>query len=129
MVFFLMIRRPPRSTRTDTLLPYTTLFRSGVAHRGGHLAVGAPRAGNRHRALAGRADRARLHDRLSRPRVRRLPLRPFGRLRGAAGDDAARAHVGRPAGAGRGEAVGPLSPRPSLSPRAPPTPCGGGGRP
>src|SRR3546814_13264473 len=28
--FFLMIRRPPRSTRTDTLFPYTTLFRSGV---------------------------------------------------------------------------------------------------
>src|SRR3546814_11784350 len=27
-VFFLMIRRPPRSTRTDTLCPYTTLFRS-----------------------------------------------------------------------------------------------------
>src|SRR3546814_6356146 len=29
-----MIRRPPRSTRTDTLIPYTTLFRSGqsVAH-------------------------------------------------------------------------------------------------
>src|SRR3546814_17819825 len=26
--FFLMIRRPPRSTRTDTLFPYTTLFRS-----------------------------------------------------------------------------------------------------
>src|SRR3546814_13185316 len=31
--FFLMIRRPPRSTRTDTLLPYTTLFRS-QAHLG-----------------------------------------------------------------------------------------------
>src|SRR3546814_18260266 len=29
--FFLMIRRPPRSTRTDTLFPYTTLFRSAVA--------------------------------------------------------------------------------------------------
>src|SRR3546814_6764710 len=29
-VFFLMIRRPPRSTRTDTLFPYTTLFRSSV---------------------------------------------------------------------------------------------------
>src|SRR3546814_10355274 len=28
MIFFLMIRRPPRSTRTDTLLPYTTLCRS-----------------------------------------------------------------------------------------------------
>src|SRR3546814_4502913 len=31
-VFFLMIRRPPRSTRTDTLFPYTTLFRSRFAH-------------------------------------------------------------------------------------------------
>src|SRR3546814_14624383 len=31
LFFFLMIRRPPRSTRTDTLFPYTTLFRSGVA--------------------------------------------------------------------------------------------------
>src|SRR3546814_10692578 len=30
MIFFLMIRRPPRSTRTDTLFPYTTLFRSGL---------------------------------------------------------------------------------------------------
>src|SRR3546814_5863730 len=33
--FLLMIRRPPRSTRTDTLFPYTTLFRShaGQDHR------------------------------------------------------------------------------------------------
>src|SRR3546814_14813709 len=31
VLFVLMIRRPPRSTRTDTLFPYTTLFRSGVA--------------------------------------------------------------------------------------------------
>src|SRR3546814_9461664 len=28
ILFFLMNRRPPRSTRTDTLVPYTTLFRS-----------------------------------------------------------------------------------------------------
>src|SRR3546814_15338068 len=28
LLFFVMIRRPPRSTRTDTLFPYTTLFRS-----------------------------------------------------------------------------------------------------
>src|SRR3546814_12176822 len=28
--FFLMVRLPPRSTRTDTLFPYTTLFRSGL---------------------------------------------------------------------------------------------------
>src|SRR3546814_5175689 len=31
--FFLMIRRPPRSTRTDTLFPYTTLFRSSEPGR------------------------------------------------------------------------------------------------
>src|SRR3546814_13415916 len=31
--FFLMIRRPPRSTRTDTLFPYTTLFRSDSEDR------------------------------------------------------------------------------------------------
>src|SRR3546814_8322782 len=45
--FFLMIRRPPRSTRTDTLFPYTTLFRSrprkgwlGELHRPGHRRPG-----------------------------------------------------------------------------------------
>src|SRR3546814_20245805 len=31
-MFFFMIRRPPRSTRTDTLFPYTTLFRSLTLH-------------------------------------------------------------------------------------------------
>src|SRR3546814_16397650 len=30
LFFFLRQRRPPRSTRTDTLFPYTTLFRSGL---------------------------------------------------------------------------------------------------
>src|SRR3546814_18842715 len=37
-----MIRRPPRSTRTDTLFPYTTLFRSrpGAGLAGGGLGVG-----------------------------------------------------------------------------------------
>src|SRR3546814_6665196 len=33
LFFFLMIRRPPRSTRTDTLFPYTTLFRSTPRRR------------------------------------------------------------------------------------------------
>src|SRR3546814_246771 len=47
-VFFLMIRRPPRSTRTDTLLPYTTLFRSDV-HA---VAVGVEHAGRRLDGLA-----------------------------------------------------------------------------
>src|SRR3546814_16743673 len=33
LFFFLMIRRPPRSTRTDTLFPYTTLFRSRLSQQ------------------------------------------------------------------------------------------------
>src|SRR3546814_18181077 len=41
--FFLMIRRPPRSTLTDTLFPYTTLFRSlAFDHR--HVVGGRRRA-------------------------------------------------------------------------------------
>src|SRR3546814_10097984 len=38
---FLMIRRPPRSTRTDTLFPYTTLFRS--QYRWPRASGGCPR--------------------------------------------------------------------------------------
>src|SRR3546814_666331 len=37
LFFFLMIRRPPRSTRTDTLFPYTTLFRSAAAAAAGFV--------------------------------------------------------------------------------------------
>src|SRR3546814_13799910 len=48
LCFFLMIRRPPRSTRTDTLFPYTTLFRSlrraGSAQR---RFVGSPLSADR----------------------------------------------------------------------------------
>src|SRR3546814_3813757 len=52
-VFFLMIRRPPRSTRTDTLLPYTTLFRA--LQRGAHfLAHRAPLAEHVERDRLGR---------------------------------------------------------------------------
>src|SRR3546814_13405138 len=43
LCFFLMIRRPPRSTRTDTLFPYTTLFRSAVAEQRLDVLVGPPR--------------------------------------------------------------------------------------
>src|SRR3546814_3356529 len=35
LFLFLMIRRPPRSTRTDTLFPYTTLFRSKLVGAAG----------------------------------------------------------------------------------------------
>src|SRR3546814_5133185 len=51
--FFLMIRRPPRSTRTDTLFPYTTLFRSSRS------APRAPRSAGHRRAPRGRARRPR----------------------------------------------------------------------
>src|SRR3546814_19048807 len=53
LFLFLMILRPPRSTRTDTLFPYTTLFRSlncaldladnGVLERHGVELIGASR--------------------------------------------------------------------------------------
>src|SRR3546814_12572876 len=57
-----MIRRPPRSTRTDTLFPYTTLFRSALQHRAQARLVERQRLGD---AVAHRArltgDAAALH--------------------------------------------------------------------
>src|SRR3546814_1298013 len=44
--FFLMIRRPPRSTRTDTLFPYTTLFRSEDAKAAYEAALADPAFAN-----------------------------------------------------------------------------------
>src|SRR3546814_10088686 len=65
-IFFLMIRRPPRSTRTDTLFPYTTLCRSrhprpctGPRHRGDLRRPARPGLG-RHSA---QGDRGRDQDR------------------------------------------------------------------
>src|SRR3546814_4092995 len=50
-----MIRRPPRSTRTDTLFPYTTLFRSGWSSAAPRNANGrrehSAAGGGRHRGL------------------------------------------------------------------------------
>src|SRR3546814_13057797 len=84
--FFLMLRRPPRSTRTDTLFPYTTLFRSSdqCARQGGLTRL------HQHAELVDRE----LADR--RPRAKRpAPGRDAGsdgrrRVDGAAhtGDDA-----------------------------------------
>src|SRR3546814_14281482 len=58
-VFFLMIRRPPRSTRTDTLFPYTTLFRSPQDAAARH---GAARHARRRGARADGAARQRIGD-------------------------------------------------------------------
>src|SRR3546814_1478881 len=53
-----MIRRPPRSTRTDTLFPYTTLFRSDLRH---------VRHARRRRARLGDGDRRHAHRRPAAP--------------------------------------------------------------
>src|SRR3546814_4198408 len=78
-IFFLMIRPPPRSTRTDTLFPYTTLFRS---HHPGNR-PDRPRGRGNPPRLAARRDRAPHggDSRTERP-GRQLP-------RGAAGQQAA----------------------------------------
>src|SRR3546814_4055974 len=61
LFFLLMIRRPPRSTRTDTLFPYTTLFRSTGGLRGkGHW---HHKVGHGSRRAAGRPTR-----RIAKPR-------------------------------------------------------------
>src|SRR3546814_4098172 len=56
-----MIRRPPRSTRTDTLFPYTTLVRSGRggAGRSGGRRAAAREEGQRSVRPQGRLERAR----------------------------------------------------------------------
>src|SRR3546814_10114173 len=61
-----MIRRPPRSTRTDTLFPYTTLFRSNstmrlagayhAAHRRHQHAIDPPRERRGHRRAGDRSE-------------------------------------------------------------------------
>src|SRR3546814_5617517 len=65
MFFFLMIRRPPRSTRTDTLFPYTTLFRSSgnrsapAQHSAdAHDPARLPGAGHRHARSDPRASKS-----------------------------------------------------------------------
>src|SRR3546814_11780180 len=49
-----MIRRPPRSTRTDTLFPYTTLFRSEIEHQHQQRSVDHRTRGRHRSALDGR---------------------------------------------------------------------------
>src|SRR3546814_11971816 len=69
-ILFLMIRRPPRSTRTDTLFPYTTLFRSPERQRPQVLRPAGPPPSLR-AAPPARGDRAPYHPRQA-PAVQRL---------------------------------------------------------
>src|SRR3546814_5204871 len=80
--FFLMIRRPPRSTRTDTLFPYTTLFRSWRdAATGGALfdrarcAARSRRCGGARSVSAGASATGLYDDRVAQadPGARRAP--------------------------------------------------------
>src|SRR3546814_14148699 len=68
LFFFLMIRRPPRSTRTDTLFPYTTLFRSHETVQQVHIAGGVV-PGNRVSHPDGRRHRYRVGDAATGRRV------------------------------------------------------------
>src|SRR3546814_9576210 len=76
-----MIRRPPRSTRTDTLFPYTTLFRSLPLEEGGETAHGGFDFGEfghiaypATRHLRGRQGPAKGRSTLSLPRKRRAVM-------------------------------------------------------
>src|SRR3546814_9391802 len=82
-----MIRRPPRSTRTDTLFPYTTLFRSSARAAAGDGR--SERAGAGHAA----ADQQRTADGCGRLSGRRLTKQEKQRLQ--AGKRAAPARRGR----------------------------------
>src|SRR3546814_2588477 len=68
-----MIRRPPRSTRTDTLFPYTTLFRSVLRRSLGHGLCRDRTQGDGPARMAGRRSYLR-PPAASRAVVRRLPV-------------------------------------------------------
>src|SRR3546814_13635670 len=65
-----MIRRPPRSTRTDTLFPYTTLFRSELGN--GAAAFGAKKIGQSRTVLSAFTSLSRLAKGSGRMPARRL---------------------------------------------------------
>src|SRR3546814_1225056 len=66
--FFLMLRRPPRSTRTDTLFPYTTLFRSRALDESRpNAGADGGRGGRRDQSSAGRSGRRASSSAVARP--------------------------------------------------------------
>src|SRR3546814_19045219 len=76
-----MIRRPPRSTRTDTLFPYTTLFRSGRAQALAHLGLAARDTHALAAAAGGSLDHHRVADRLGDLHRGRLVVDGIGMAR------------------------------------------------
>src|SRR3546814_10314085 len=101
--FFLMIRRPPRSTRTDTLFPYTTLFRSAEksAHSSARQVSLSRRHWHDHRHFQRRVVAELGFRTVHRSRGRTPRQRPQTAARSATGADRrtgqiGRAHVGTP---------------------------------
>src|SRR3546814_13836880 len=85
--FFLMIRRPPRSTRTDTLFPYTTLFRSGPLTFAGTATI------SRHGFILSCQALRTLVSAASRPQGTGVAMRKsVGRCQGSRFSSAGRAH-------------------------------------
>src|SRR3546814_6823004 len=80
--FFVMIRRPPRFTRTDTRVPYTTLFRSAFGRRDMVLAAGLNVGRCLHLADVDRGavhrDTARQDEAVLEVEVAQISLVPFG---------------------------------------------------
>src|SRR3546814_5545698 len=83
-----MIRRPPRSTRTDTLFPYTTLFRSRGLRAGAGGAAGLGEEFLQQPAILGRQRRAVQQVRAPQPRAaQRLLAAPAGDFGVVAGQE------------------------------------------
>src|SRR3546814_11340504 len=78
-----MIRRPPRSTRTDTLVPYTTLFRSDEQGRGVTVRLDDDRLARTVDAGTAEPDRGRAVDHGQDPAAQR---RQSGDMIGGSGD-------------------------------------------
>src|SRR3546814_9889882 len=79
ILFVLIVRRPPRSTRTDTLFPYTTLFRSPAADARRLCAL----------AIRASAQAGRLRRKIQHQSPGRRELLPAGRPRGKPDSSAA----------------------------------------
>src|SRR3546814_11877622 len=111
--FFLKIRRPPRSTRTDTRFPYTTLFRSHVNGASGGQSErivivedgGNPSESPRLHSFFGRSQRSIVHDQLGMPPCRqggRKPVVGFDFNRAMTMPEGASGQTGRARGRERG---------------------------
>src|SRR3546814_15607705 len=125
ILFFLMIRRPPRSTRTDTLFPYTTLFRSVVRQR-------QARGARRQQAQGQEVDPAARRHQLAAGTPRGAGRRPRGgrrRLLLALSGPLARPPSGGVAGAGPRVHVAARGTESSVEGRRVAGRCNIGGRP